>query len=387
MSGPNRDANPLASAQITSFAEAFDADNYRPLPDDWHVLITDVRDSTQATEEGRYKAVNFIGAASIAAVKNALPDFDFPFAFGGDGATFCLPDEALAQVGGPLAHLQQLAEQEYGLSLRSGAVPIHELRSHNTDVRATRLPVTTRFSQTFFMGGGVDLADLLIKEHEDQYRLPSGPVEGSYAGLECRWDQINRTPGKVYSLLVKVLNDPAVDRYGMIVDRIEELFGPANLYNPVYEGGLKLTLNPAKLMLEAKSKPDTDNWFHLTITLMQLMMFNLAGKFFMARKTQTSETDWGRYRSDLVRNSDYQKFDDMLRITLSGSPEQMEQLENDLARWHDEGLLAYGIHENEGALITCIVDAYQQEHFHLVDGSDGGYTIAARQLKKQLAST
>ena len=72
------------------FAEAVRAENYRPLPDDWVVGFSDVVGSTEAVANGRYKAVNMVGAGVIAAVVNALGRRPFPFVFGGDGASFAV---------------------------------------------------------------------------------------------------------------------------------------------------------------------------------------------------------------------------------------------------------------------------------------------------------
>src|SRR3981189_1471273 len=61
---------------------------YSPLPDDWSIGVADIVESTKAIAEARYKAVNMAGAAVIAAVTNALDGREFPFVFGGDGASF-----------------------------------------------------------------------------------------------------------------------------------------------------------------------------------------------------------------------------------------------------------------------------------------------------------
>ena len=44
------------------FANIMDPARYQPLPDDWLIGLTDVVSSTQAIENGRYKAVNTAGA-------------------------------------------------------------------------------------------------------------------------------------------------------------------------------------------------------------------------------------------------------------------------------------------------------------------------------------
>ena len=63
---------------------------YSPLPDDWAIGVADIVDSTKAIAAKRYKAVNMAGAAIIAAVTNALEGREFPFVFGGDGASFAV---------------------------------------------------------------------------------------------------------------------------------------------------------------------------------------------------------------------------------------------------------------------------------------------------------
>ena len=54
---------------LTDFADVGSLENYAALPDDWHVAMCDVRNSTAAVEAGRYKNVNTVGAAAITAVE------------------------------------------------------------------------------------------------------------------------------------------------------------------------------------------------------------------------------------------------------------------------------------------------------------------------------
>ena len=53
---------------LDDFADAVRGENYSPLPDDWVVGFADVVGSTKAVADGRYKAVNMVGAGAIAAV-------------------------------------------------------------------------------------------------------------------------------------------------------------------------------------------------------------------------------------------------------------------------------------------------------------------------------
>ena len=76
------------------FTRLMDPALYEPLPDDWSVGVADIVESTKAIAQARYKAVNMAGASVIAAVTNALGGREFPFVFGGDGASFAVaPDD------------------------------------------------------------------------------------------------------------------------------------------------------------------------------------------------------------------------------------------------------------------------------------------------------
>jgi hypothetical protein len=72
------------------FTQVTDDARFAPLPDGWVVGTADVVQSTKAIAENRYKAVNMAGAAVIVAITNALQGRDFPFVFGGDGASFAV---------------------------------------------------------------------------------------------------------------------------------------------------------------------------------------------------------------------------------------------------------------------------------------------------------
>src|SRR6202008_2017304 len=85
------------------FGSLMDPALYSPLPDDWTVGVADIVESTRAIAQARYKAVNMAGAAVIAAVTNALAGREFPFVFGGDGASFAVAPSDLETVREALA--------------------------------------------------------------------------------------------------------------------------------------------------------------------------------------------------------------------------------------------------------------------------------------------
>ena len=57
---------------VTDLGESTRLENCAPLPDDWHIALCDVRNSTIAIQTGSYKNVNTLGAAAITAVESSV---------------------------------------------------------------------------------------------------------------------------------------------------------------------------------------------------------------------------------------------------------------------------------------------------------------------------
>jgi hypothetical protein len=49
-----------------------------------------------------------------------------------------------------------------------------------------------------------------------------------------------------------------------------------------------------------------------------------------------------------------------------------------------EGNLIYGHHISKESVMTCYIQNRNAKHIHFVDGSDGGYTEAAKEFKMKL---
>ena len=89
-----------------------------------------------------------------------------------------------------------------------------------------------------------------------------------------------------------------------------------------------------------------------------------------------------RYRVEFQDNTDYRRFDDTLRILIDCEPAQADAIEAMLESNAQPGILRYGVHRSDTALMTCLVfNLDKGEHIHFVDGSDGGFTAAAKNMK------
>jgi hypothetical protein len=95
--------------------------------------------------------------------------------------------------------------------------------------------------------------------------------------------------------------------------------------------------------------------------------------------------DAPKYRQEMLAQTDYRKFDGMLRMVLDVTPAQADALEAMLMEEHAAGRVNFGLHRANPALMTCLVfDLAAADHVQFIDGGDGGFALAAVQFKAQV---
>lgn len=364
------------------FKDVVGAGHFRPLPSDWVVVVADIQGSTKAIEEGRYKDVNTLGAAAIVAAQNAMDKVDFPFVFGGDGATLLVPPGAFEAVAAALDGVRALAREKFQMTLRVGAVKASELYASGFRVEVGKLELFAGKAMASFRGGGLSKADALVKGDPARYAVPErAEHRADLTGLSCRWKPIPSENGRILILLASAKGpdpDAVVRKVLTSLDGI--LNGDAVSANPVHTSNMSYRSLRDNLAAEAR------------------LHESLLSPAFLARAAEIAAAvlifkwrlpplvfDAGKYADSMGAHSDFRKFDDVLRMVVDCTAEQCAAVRALLERLASEGELSYGLHEAPEALMTCFVyDVKDGGHIHFIDGGDGGYAMAARQLKAQL---
>ncbi len=369
-------------------------DHYAALPQDWHVVITDIQGSTQAIGEGRYKDVNAIGVTSIMAILNAVKPLRVPYVFGGDGATICIPSSRCEPVRSALIATKLMSEDSFDLKLRIGMVSVEEIHRAGHQLMIAKYSASPHYHQAMFWGEGLGYAEALVKDPSPQnpylIKTEQAAAKADFSGFECRWNEIpsrHGTDGEVVSVLIQS-RDTEKETPQQIFQRVNEgirnIYGEEDHYRPVCEDNLSLTFSLKKLATEIRVRSHGLPVWKKPVYGCKLLVLGAIGKYLMAKGVQTDATDWGRYKSTLVANSDYQKFDEVLRMILSATREEGLQLRQLLEAERKAGKLVYGMHTSDHALMTCLVFDYSTDHVHFLDGGDGGYAMAAKELKGQI---
>lgn len=351
---------------------------FRPIPSDWAIFITDVRGSTKAIADGKYKDVNTVGAASIVVTRKAMGKNDFPFVFGGDGATLLIPPTKIEAVSKELCALKRLAQKNFNLDLRVGMVRISELYAHHKDLEVAKYELTPGRSVAILRGEGMNLAEEWIKQSREKYEINDlSSMEADLTGLSCRWRPIPSKRGKILSLIVYSRKDASI--YQDLLKKMERIF-PEGIES----------LNPANTDFGSyksiwQCMKDEIKYHSSIFSLSFLRRFVEIIPAVIIFKYKLPIPFIRRYVQSMQTHSDFRKFDNMLRMVIDCTLEQTTKINGLLSHMHNDGDIFYGTFESENSLMTCFVDGLTQgQHIHFMDAENGGYAMAASGLKKQI---
>ncbi len=376
---------------LKKFLDITESRNFKSVPSDWYILITDIVGSTKAIEAGRYKDVNILGACCIVAVLNVAGKLEIPFVFGGDGAAILIPPSLYSKAMQALVATRQLAKTEFGMDLRVGAVPVSDVTRANYDVKVAKIRLSEHYYQAAFTGNGLSYATELIKNPSSgniyNYKNTDSNAEADFSGLECRWQDIPSKRGEIVSLIVMATSQSSEINnkvYQEVIEKIQAIYGSEDCLNPVTEEYLKLDFSYKNLKSETIIRSSSSSISHKSLYFIKIMLENLLGWFLITFKIKFSDIEWGTFKETIITATDYKKFDDMLRMVIAGDEAQRKKLNSYLAKNYRKGKLVYGLHISDRALMTCLVFERNSRHVHFVDGADGGYAAAAKAMKQRI---
>ena len=361
--------------------------HYRQVPDDWAVVLTDIKGSTQAIADNRYKDVNLLGAASIVAILNQASDRSIPFVFGGDGATILVHQSELDRIAPALQATLRLARETFRFEMRIGVVPVSELSAQGYSIEVAKFGVSAKASFAMVRGGGVSAAERIVKSGrnliEEKFNVAE-TGESAFEGLSCRWNPVRSRRGEMVSLLILAKGDDAKKTYRDVLERIDNILSSDSQAVSLekIDPGLRLSNLKREFDIQTVGQSLVGKLKRMTsiaievVTMRILMITGWSMGSFSAEK----------YAREMVAQSDSKKFDDMLRMIRDCSREEYRQIEEYLTAERQAGRLNYGLHASNEAMVTCLVFNLD-DHIHFVDGGDGGYALAAKRLKEQLATS
>ena len=356
------------------------------IPEDWHILVADIKNSTQAIKNGRHNEVNLVATGSIIAVLNIVysEKINVPFFFGGDGAVILVPPKYLKSAMSALEKHRENALNNFGFDLKIGHIPVEVIYREKIELIIAKVEINEVFIIPVILGDGLQFAENLIKNEDPlkkiNFKTDQFPL--NLSGMECKWDKIKppEETQEVVSLIVTGCGDQDPSKiFSEVLKAIDEIYGSAKRRKPISVKRLRLKAGFKKINSEMRAKLGRFDLFYL---LKNLMRANF-GKYYL-KNSKSGKS----YLKKLVELTDTLTIDGRINTVITGTSEQRISLISFLDYLEKSDKIKYGLHVSQESVMSCYVrNMGTNEHIHFVDGADGGYTRAANSLKQKAALT
>ncbi|MCB0367867.1 MAG: DUF3095 family protein [Bdellovibrionales bacterium] len=369
---------------FSDFSQIHDSAYFSKAPSNWVIVVSDIKGSTQAVKEGKFKIVNMLGASAITIYSNEIQSSNTVSIFGGDGATMLMPQAIFKKLRPQFVGLIKLAKREFGISLRIGAVNVIDLHNEGNYIYVGKYKVSENTVLAQIMGPGCNLAEDMVKSQnpkaillneEEEFQMPN------LDGLSCRLEKFASRNGHILSIIVKPKKDGETDWVRQIlVENIKKILGgDFQSANPVSKTQLNWKTLPETLDSEMRFRS------HSSFGRLKVFFQILIANFMLKFNISSAGFDPHKYKSEVPLQSDFKKFDDNLRMVIDCTDQQAKEIEDLLEAARIEKSIFYGIHRSDHAVTTCFTyKAAKGDHVHFVDGDGCGYTNASIQLKSQI---
>ncbi|WP_405415242.1 DUF3095 family protein [Maribacter sp. Asnod1-A12] len=353
---------------------------FTEVPNTWHIVVVDILNSTNAVANGNHHQVNLTATGAIISVLNTTKKVkrnnEIPYFFGGDGATFIVPSIILDKVISVLDNYSVHIKRRVDLILRVGQIPVKDLIEKNVQLKIAKHQLTNQLTIPIVLGNGLKVAEDIIKSNfkETTNSLFDEKLL-NLEGMECRWDEINpdQSQTKVVCLLLDVNNeDLQKEIYKKVLAQMDMEFGTFENRQPIKNTVLKLDPSPKKAWEEMKVSLISTNWAYFFKNWIQTNF----GRFYLNLTSSGKE-----YLKQIGQLSHTFMLDGMINTVFTAEQNKIDRFINFLDTLEADNKLKYGIHVTHASVMSCYVLDMRTSHSHFVDGTEGGYTSAAKMLK------
>lgn len=357
--------------------------SFSNVPSNWQVVVVDIQNSTHAVKEGKHHQINLTATGAIISVLNTIrkegKNVEIPYFFGGDGSTFIVPKALLSKVTSVLENYRLHIKRKTKLILRVGYISVEELNDQKTTIKIAKHRLTEQLTIPIVLGNGLKKAEEIIKANFVENNATSFKKDLlNLEGMECRWKEINpsQTKNKVICLLLDATDEAIqIEVYSEVLSKIDSLFGTFKNRQPIKSQNLKLNYSIYNIWEEMKISLVNKSWMYLfknwfsTLIGTLYLRITSTGKQYLQQISQLSHTFMLDGKVNTIFTGEQSKIDAFL--------EYLNQLEK-------EKKIIFGIHITHASVMSCYVLDRKTKHSHFVDGTEGGYTSAAKMFKMKL---
>ncbi len=324
------------------------------VPADWHIIVADIEDSTEAINKGLHNEVNLAATGSIVSVLNQLKKYKskikVPYFFGGDGATFIVPPSILEDLMNVLKRQRLHVKKNLKLELRVGSLPVEKAYEKGHKLQIAKIRLNEYLIIPVVLGTALKFAEKVIKNtYEENPKEIITRKKLDLTGMECRWDEIAppKTEQKVVCLLINCDDDKLQRKiYEEVITKLDYIFGDLHERQPISTLKLKLDTTIDKIRKEMYARIGKYNMIYLLKNWMVTGFGKYYFKYFKEGKS---------YLLKVSQLSDTLIIDGSINTVISGDQYQIDRLITYLDEMETDKKMNYGIHITHASVMSCYV--------------------------------
>ena len=355
------------------------------VPDDWSIIIADVQNSTAAVAAGKHNDVNLVAAGSLIAALNIAKEknIEIPFFFSGDGGAVIVPGSVTNDVLTALEIHNDNSFRNLGLRMHIGSVTVGDIVAKGAILKIAKMQLGESLDKALVLGNGLKVAETQVKGASARAISPNPSQQIlNMAGLECRWDKVKppADESEIVCYLIearRIIDQASVYRKVML--KIDELYGNLETRSPLSMNRLKLLLSLQKIEKEMLVKYGRWKIRYFFRTLME----DVLGIFYFRFDLGLGNVTGRKYLAQLIANADTLTIDGRINTIICGRSDKRKDFLNFLSTLETAGEIFFGHHSSKESVMTCYIENRNAKHIHFIDGSEGGYTEAAKALKQK----
>jgi hypothetical protein len=353
---------------------------FTEVPKEWNIIVTDIKNSTQAVQEGKQQLVNLAATGSIVACLNIsrAKGIDIPFFFGGDGATLLVPNEILPDCLFALQLHQERCSLSFDFYLRVGHRNVSQLKDQGAQLKIAKYKRNDLHRMPIILGDALQIAERSIKESEPQAALEQMAYNLDLQGMECKWDKI-KPPQKGNEVLTLIISAATVasqsELYSEVLNKIDLIYGEDTIRHPISAGKLKMVHHLSRFKNEVQMK-----YKEVTAGKVAASWWRSVAASIFTQYTRPGKN----YLHELIQLTETLLLDGSINTVITGEAAQRDELLAYLDQLEGEDKLKYGYYTSSSSILSCFVTAVDDYHIHFLDGDNGGYTQASKVLKAKM---
>jgi hypothetical protein len=247
----------------------------------------------------------------------------------------------------------------------------------------TQLP--TGYAKAVLVGDGLIWAERRVKAADKTEEAnATEKLMADLMGLECRWDKIKPPAerAEVVCYLIEACKaEQQVEVFRATIQQIDAIYGTPEKRSPLSLQRLKLLVSTAKMRSEMMARFGRWKWRYFVAEMIKTAV----ARALLRSRGKLGDFNGATYLEEVVANADTLTLDGRISTIISGSAAQRDRFLKFLNAEEAAGRLIYGHHVAAESVMTCYIQTRERDHIHFVDGSDGGYTVAAGELKRKKA--